>query len=105
MAEARGMVRYENPSTGQPVDGFGVPEVDGDDVLVVQGLAARVPGRRRWCSDTARTPRTRSSTSALADALNGQTPDADVALVTRGGDLDEDAGASEDDTVVFATVV
>jgi hypothetical protein len=45
------------------------------------------------------------STSALADALNGHPPGADVALVTCGGLFDEAAGQSEDNDVVFATVV
>jgi len=45
------------------------------------------------------------STSALADALNGHPAGADVAFVTCGGEFDEDAGASEDNDVVFATVV
>jgi Sortase domain len=45
------------------------------------------------------------STSALADALNGHPAGADVALVTCGGEFDEDAGASVDNDVVFATVV
>ena len=45
------------------------------------------------------------STSALADALNGHPPGADVALVTCGGLFDEAAGQSEDNDVVFATVI
>ncbi|WP_448625727.1 hypothetical protein [Geodermatophilus sp. URMC 64] len=45
------------------------------------------------------------ATSALADALNGRPPDADVALVTCGGEFDRAAGASEENEVVFATVV
>jgi sortase (surface protein transpeptidase) len=45
------------------------------------------------------------STSALADALNGHPADADLALVTCGGDFDRAAGASEDNEVVFASVV
>lgn len=45
------------------------------------------------------------ATSALADTLNGHPAGADVALVTCGGEFDEDAGASEDNTVVFTSVV
>jgi sortase (surface protein transpeptidase) len=45
------------------------------------------------------------STSALADALNGHPAGADVALVTCGGPFDTSAGQSEDNDVVFATVV
>lgn len=45
------------------------------------------------------------STSALADALNGHPAGADVALVTCGGQFDEQAKASEDNIVVFASVV
>jgi hypothetical protein len=44
-------------------------------------------------------------TSALADTLNGHPPDAAVALVTCGGEFDEQAGASRENTVVFASVV
>ncbi|MGY1774554.1 class F sortase [Geodermatophilus sp. SYSU D00804] len=45
------------------------------------------------------------ATSALADTLNGHPAGADLALVTCGGEFDESAGASEDNTVVFARVV
>jgi sortase (surface protein transpeptidase) len=45
------------------------------------------------------------STSALSDALNGHPEGADVALVTCGGEYDESAGASEQNVVVFASVV
>jgi hypothetical protein len=45
------------------------------------------------------------ATSALSDALNGHPAEADLALVTCGGEYDPEAGASEDNTVVFATVV
>ena len=45
------------------------------------------------------------ATSALADTLNGHPPEADVALVTCGGEFVEDAGTSTENTVVFATVV
>jgi hypothetical protein len=45
------------------------------------------------------------STSALADTLNGHPAGADVALVTCGGAFDEQADASEDNVVVFASVV
>jgi sortase (surface protein transpeptidase) len=45
------------------------------------------------------------ATSALADTLNGHPADADVALVTCGGEFDEDAGTSTENTVVFATVL
>ena len=42
------------------------------------------------------------STSALADALNGHPAGAGVALVTCGGELGRQAGASEGDPVVLA---
>jgi hypothetical protein len=42
------------------------------------------------------------ATSALAATLHGHPADADLALVACGGEYDEAAGASEDDTVVFA---
>jgi hypothetical protein len=45
------------------------------------------------------------ATSALSEALNGHPADADVALVTCGGEFDEAAGTSTTNTVVFATVV
>jgi hypothetical protein len=45
------------------------------------------------------------ATSALSDALNGHPADADVALVTCGGQFDEAAGTSTTNTVVFASVV
>ncbi|MEI4272506.1 class F sortase [Klenkia sp. LSe6-5] len=45
------------------------------------------------------------STSALSDALNGHPEGADVALVTCGGEYDESAGASDENVVVFASVV
>jgi hypothetical protein len=45
------------------------------------------------------------ATSALSDALNGHPADADVALVTCGGEFDDAAGTSTMNTVVFATVV
>jgi hypothetical protein len=45
------------------------------------------------------------ATSALADALNGHPAGADLALVTCGGEYDPEARASEDNTVVFASVV
>jgi hypothetical protein len=45
------------------------------------------------------------STSALADTLNGHPAGADVAFVTCGGTFDQQAGASEDNVVVFASVV
>jgi hypothetical protein len=139
--EPRGTVQYDNPFTGQQVDGYGVPQSmwttswwsdgpqpgsggmavvlghaqaahgavfdhladlsPGDEVLLVDGsgavmhlqvLAAPITGLDK-------------STSALADTLNGHPAQADVALVTCGGDFDEDAGASEDNDVVFATRV
>jgi hypothetical protein len=43
--------------------------------------------------------------SALADTLNGHPPAAALALVTCGGEFDRQAGASEDNTVVFASLV
>lgn len=45
------------------------------------------------------------ATSALADTLNGHPADAAVALVTCGGEFDSAAGASEENTVVFASLV
>jgi hypothetical protein len=45
------------------------------------------------------------ATSALADALNGHPSGAGLALVTCGGEYDPEAQASEDNTVVFASVV
>lgn len=45
------------------------------------------------------------ATSALSDALNGHPADADLALVTCGGEFDDAAGTSTENTVVFATVV
>jgi sortase (surface protein transpeptidase) len=45
------------------------------------------------------------STPALADALNRHPAGADVALVTCGGKFDPKARQSEDNTVVFASVV
>jgi hypothetical protein len=141
VVESRGTVRYENPFTGEPVDGFGVPESmsttswwsDGPQpgsgrMAVVLGHAQEsgyavfnrlhelAPGDRVTLTDgdgavltleVLGAPLTGldKSTSALADALNGHPPDADLALVTCGGEFDEDAGASEDNTVVFATVV
>jgi hypothetical protein len=45
------------------------------------------------------------STSALADTLNGHPAGADVAFVTCGGAFDQQADASEDNVVVFASVV
>jgi len=44
------------------------------------------------------------ATSALSDALNGHPADADVALVTCGGEFDDAAGTSTTNTVVFASV-
>ncbi|MGY1725024.1 class F sortase [Blastococcus sp. SYSU DS0533] len=44
------------------------------------------------------------ATSALSDALNGHPAEADVALVTCGGEFDDAAGTSTENTVVFATV-
>ena len=45
------------------------------------------------------------ATSALAETLNGHPPEADIALVTCGGEFVEDAGTSTENTVVFATVI
>jgi hypothetical protein len=139
--ESRGTVRYENPFTGEPVEGYGVPESmgttswwsdgpapgsgqmavvlghaqaeggavfdrladlrPGDEVRLVDGggavLHLQVLGDPLTGLD--------KSTSALADALGGHPPDADVAFVTCGGEFDRDAGASEENEVVFATVV
>ncbi|MBN1091378.1 class F sortase [Blastococcus sp. TML/M2B] len=139
--ESRGTVRYENPFTGQPVDGYGVPEsmrttswwsdgplpgsgqmavilghqqagggavfdrlhtlAPGDEVTLRDGAGAvlrlQVLGEPVTGLDKA--------TSALSDTLNAHPAGADVALVTCGGEFVEDAGASTDNTVVFATVV
>ncbi|TKJ20511.1 class F sortase [Blastococcus sp. CCUG 61487] len=74
---------------------------DGDEVALRDGSGAvlrlRVLGSPVTGLDKA--------TSALAETLNGHPADADVALVTCGGEFDDDAGASTDNTVVFATVV
>ncbi|MGY1615246.1 class F sortase [Geodermatophilus sp. SYSU D00691] len=139
--ESRGTVEYENPFTGQTVEGYDVPDSmwttswwsdgpapgsgqmavvlghaqagggavfdrladlrPGDEVVLVDGdgavLRLAVLGEPLTGLD--------KSTSALADALNGHPADADVALVTCGGEFDEDAGASEENEVVFATVI
>lgn len=139
--ESRGTVRYENPFTGQLVDGYGVPESmettswwsdgpmpgsgqmavilghqqasggavfdrlhtlnPGDEITLRDGngaeLRLQVLGEPVTGLDKA--------TSALADTLNGHPAEADVALVTCGGEFVEDAGTSTDNTVVFATVV
>ncbi|SDF18699.1 Sortase family protein [Blastococcus fimeti] len=139
--ESRGTVQYENPFTGQTVDGYGVPESmrttswwsdgpmpgsgqmavilghqqasggavfdrlhtlsPGDEVTLRDGTGAvlrlQVLGEPVTGLDKA--------TSALADTLNGHPAEADVALVTCGGEFVEDAGTSTDNTVVFATVV
>jgi hypothetical protein len=62
------------------------------DTLRLQVLGAPVTGLDK-------------ATSALADTLNGHPAGADVALVTCGGTFDRQAGASEDNVVVFASVV
>nr|WP_246324380.1 class F sortase [Petropleomorpha daqingensis] len=139
--EPRGTVRYDNPFTGQEVDGYGVPRSmwttawwsDGPQpgsgsMAVVLGhaqaahgavfdrLADLRPGDRVDLVDASGAvlhlqvlgkPVTGldKSTSALADTLNGHPDGADLALVTCGGDFDRAAGASEDNEVVFATVV
>lgn len=141
VVEHRGTVRYENPFTGQQVDGYGVPESmattswwsdgpapgsggmavvlghqtdggdavfdrlhelragdevvlhgDGGAVLRLAVLGAPVTGLDK-------------ATSALSDVLNGHPAEADVALVTCGGEFDDSAGTSTENTVVFATVV
>jgi hypothetical protein len=140
--ESRGTESYENPFTGQQVEGYGVPESmhttswwsdgpqpgsgqmavvlghedagggsavfddltalhSGDEVRLRAGdggtLRLQVLGEPVTGLDKA--------TSALADTLNGHPAGADVALVTCGGEFDSDAGASEENTVVFASVV
>lgn len=141
VVEARGTVTYENPFTGQQVDGYGVPESmsttswwsdgprpgsgrmavilghqqyggaavfdelhrlgDGDEVLLRDGngavlrlavLGAPLTGLDKAGPD-------------LAEALNGHPLEADLALVTCGGEFDDEAGTSTQNTVVFATVV
>ena len=140
--ESRGTVQYENPFTGQPVTGYGVPEsmattswwsdgpqpgsgqmavvlghdVPGDEAGVFDGLADLEPGDAVVLTDAAGTqlqlqviedPLTGldKATSDLSDALNGHPEGADVALVTCGGEYDSSAGASEENVVVFASVV
>ena len=139
--ESRGTVQYDNPFTGERVDGYGVPESmwttswwsdgpqpgsgqmavilghsqaaggavfddladvhEGDEVLLVDGggavLHLQVLGDPVTGLDKA--------TSELADALNGHPDGADLALVTCGGEFDREAGVSEDNEVVFATVL
>ncbi|MDK3257334.1 class F sortase [Blastococcus capsensis] len=138
--ESRGTVRYENPFTGQAVDGYGVPESmattswwsdgpapgsgqmavilgheqsggsavfdrlhelrDGDEVVLRSAAGAVLH------LTVLGAPRTGLSkaTSALADTLNGHPVGVGVALVTCGGEFDDRAGTSTDNTVVFATV-
>ncbi len=139
--ETRGTVRYENPFTGEMVDGYGVPESmettswwsDGPQpgsgqMAVILGhqqaaggavfdrLHTLSPGDEVTLRDAAGAelrlqvlgePITGldKATSALADTLNGHPAEADVALVTCGGEFVEDAGTSTDNTVVFATVI
>jgi hypothetical protein len=73
----------------------------GDQVLLVDGSGAvqhlQVLGKPVTGLD--------KKTSALADTLNGHPAEADVALVTCGGEFDSKAMASEDNEVVFATIV
>jgi hypothetical protein len=73
----------------------------GDTVTLTDAsgavLTLRVLGEPRTGLDKA--------SPALAEALNGHPAEADLALVTCGGEFDPDAGASEDNTVVFADVV
>ncbi|WP_347059166.1 class F sortase [Blastococcus sp. HT6-30] len=72
----------------------------GDEVLLRDGAGAQVAltvlGDPLTGLD--------KSTSALADVLNGHPEGAAVALVTCGGEFDEDAGTSTDNTVVFAAL-
>jgi len=140
--ESRGTVSYENPFTGQQVDGYGVPtsmattswwsdgpqpgsgqmavvlghEDAGNGGAVFDGLIRLHGGdavsMRAQDGSTLRlqvlgAPVTGldKATSALADTLNAHPDGADVAFVTCGGEFDQDAGASEDNTVVFASVV
>jgi sortase (surface protein transpeptidase) len=65
---------------------------DGGAVLTLQVLAEPLTNLDK-------------ATSALSDALNGHPADADIALVTCGGEFDAAAGTSTMNTVVFATVV
>jgi hypothetical protein len=72
---------------GDPVDIYD----SGGAVVHLQVLAAPLTGLAK-------------STSALGDALNHHPAGADVALVTCGGQFDQGAGQSKDNTVVFATL-
>ncbi|MGY1914824.1 class F sortase [Blastococcus sp. SYSU DS0973] len=72
----------------------------GDEVLLRDGAGAQLPltvlGHPLRGLD--------KSTSALAEALNGHPEGAAVALVTCGGEFDDAAGTSTDNTVVFAAL-
>ncbi|MGY1988116.1 class F sortase [Blastococcus sp. SYSU DS0669] len=140
VVEARGTVTYENPFTGQTVDGYGVPESmlttswwsdgpapgsgrmavvlghqqDGGEA-VFNRLHELAPGDEVVLRDAEGAilrlsvlgePLTGldKGTSALSDALNGHPAEADVALVTCGGEFDEAAGTSTENTVVFASL-
>lgn len=141
VVESRGTVQYENPFTGAPVEGYGVPESlrttswwsDGPQpgsgqMAVILGhqqnsggavfdqLHTLRPGDEVSLRDANGAvlrlqvlgePVTglEKATSALAETLNGHPPEADVALVTCGGEFVDDAGTSTENTVVFATVV
>jgi hypothetical protein len=139
--ESRGTVTYDNPFTGQPVAGYGVPESlattswwsdgpqpgsggmavvlghqqDGGDA-VFNRLHELRDGDEVRIQDAAGTvlrlavlgaPVTGldKATTALSDTLNGHPADADLALVTCGGEFDGTAGTSTENTVVFASVV
>ncbi|MGY2004328.1 class F sortase [Blastococcus sp. SYSU DS1024] len=140
VVEPRGTVTYENPFTGQTVEGYGVPESmattswwsDGPapgsgrmavilghqqnaDDAVFNRLHELAPGDEVALRDAEGAvlrltvlgePLTGldKATPALADALNGHPAEADVALVTCGGEFDDAAGTSTENTVVFATV-
>ncbi|MGY2127108.1 class F sortase [Blastococcus sp. SYSU DS0617] len=89
--QASGGAVFDRLHTLRPGDEVSLRDANGA-VLRLQVLGEPVTGLDK-------------ATSALADTLNGHPPEADVALVTCGGEFVEDAGTSTDNTVVFATVV
>jgi hypothetical protein len=90
-AQEGGYAVFNRLAELRPGDRVALAAGDGS-VLTLEVLGAPVTGLDK-------------ATSALSDALNGHPEGADLALVTCGGEFDDDAGASEDNTVVFASVV